>query len=41
MSAYSILRKADEVSNFTIAKIPKTNRQFYRVLHRIADTETP
>jgi len=41
MSAYSILRKADEVSNFTIAKIPKTNRQFYRVLHRIADTATP
>jgi len=42
MSALSILMKADKpVTDFTITKIPKTNRQFYRVLHRIADTATP
>jgi len=42
MSAYSILLKAEKpVSDFTITKIPKTNRQFYRVLHRIADRASP
>ena len=41
MSAFSIVQKADKVSDFTISKLPKNNRQFYKVLHDIADRATP
>jgi hypothetical protein len=43
MSAESILlqKAAGDVSDYVIRKVPKTNRQFYRVLHQLADRATP